>query len=52
MLVDADLDVVVEVVEAQAAVLVSPPMTLSQLLDGLEVVGLRATMARLRAAIR
>lgn len=31
-----DLDVVVDVVETQAAGLVNPPMTASELLDGLE----------------
>jgi hypothetical protein len=46
-----DLDVVVEVVETQAAGLVNPPMTMSQLLDGMEDVGLVESVVLIRAAI-
>ncbi len=46
-----DLDVVVDVVESQAAGLVNPPMTASELLDGLEAVGLVHSVALLRPAI-
>jgi predicted nucleic acid-binding protein len=46
-----DLDVVVDVVETQAAGLVNPPMTASELLDGLEAVGLVQSVALLRPAI-
>lgn len=46
-----DLDVVVDVVETQAAGLVNPPMTASQLLDGLEAVGLVQAVAVLRPAL-
>lgn len=46
-----DLDTVMDVIEAQAAALVNPPMTTSQLLDGLADVGLAASVAQLRAAI-
>lgn len=46
-----DLDVVVDVVETQAAGLVNPPMTASQLLDGLEAVGLVESVAVLRPAL-
>lgn len=45
-----DLDVVVDVLETQAAGLVNPPMTASQLLDGLEAVGLVQSVAVLRPA--
>jgi predicted nucleic acid-binding protein len=50
-LVGEDLDTVAEVIEAQAAALVNPPMTSSQLLDGLEEVGLVTSVAHVRAAI-
>ena len=46
-----DLDVVVEVVEAQAAALSNPPMTTIELLDGLAEVGLVESVALLRSAI-
>lgn len=46
-----DLDVVVDVIESQASGLVNPPMTASELLDGLEAVGLVASVALLRPAI-
>ena len=46
-----DLDVVVDVVETQAAGLVNPPITASELLDGLEAVGLVQSVAVLRPAI-
>lgn len=46
-----DLDVVVDVVETQAAGLLSPPMTASELLDGLEAVGLFESVAMLRPVI-
>jgi hypothetical protein len=46
-----DLDVVVDVVEIQAAGLVNPPMTTSKLLDGPEAVGLVQSVALLRPAI-
>lgn len=46
-----DLDVVVDVVETQAAGLVNPPMTMSELLDGIETVGLVESVAVLRSAI-
>lgn len=46
-----DLDVVVDVIETQAAGLVNPPMTASELLDGLEAVGLVESVALLRPAI-
>ncbi len=50
-LANDDLDVVVEVVEAQAAPLANPPMTTSELLDGLAAVGLVQSVAQLRPAI-
>lgn len=46
-----DLDMVVDVVETQAAGLVNPSMTASELLDGLEAVGLVRSVAVLRQAI-
>lgn len=46
-----DLDVVVDVVETQAAGLVNPPMTASELLDGLEAVGLVQSVALLRPTL-
>ena len=46
-----DLDVVVDVIETQAAGLLNPPMTASELLDGLEAVGLVESVALLRPAI-
>ena len=46
-----DLDIIVDVVETQAAGLVNPPMTASELLDGLEAVGLVQSVAVLRSAI-
>ncbi len=46
-----DLDVVVDVIETQAAGLVNPPMTAGQLLAGLEAVGLVKSVALLRPAI-
>jgi hypothetical protein len=46
-----ELDVVVDVVETQASGLVNPPMTASQLLDGLECVGLVQSVAVLRPAL-
>lgn len=46
-----DLDVVVDVVETQASGLVNPPMTASELLDGLEAVGLVESVALLRPTI-
>lgn len=51
MLATDDLDIVVEVIEAQAAALTNPPMTTNQLLDGLEEVGLVASVALLRPAV-
>jgi predicted nucleic acid-binding protein len=50
-LADDDFDVVVEVVEDQAAGLANPPMTTSQLLDGLEEVGLVESVGLIRPAI-
>jgi len=50
-LANDDLDVVVEVIEAQAAALAIPPMTTSELLDGLAAVGLVESVAQLRSAI-
>jgi hypothetical protein len=46
-----DLDVVVDVVETQAAGLVNPPMTASEVLDGLEAVALVQAVAQIRPAI-
>ncbi len=46
-----DLDAVVDVIESQAAALANPPMTASQLLDGLEEVGLFRSVARLRSTV-
>ena len=46
-----DLDVVVEVVEIQAAELTKPPMTPSEVLDGLEEIGLTASVPVLRSAL-
>lgn len=51
LLAGDDLDTVVEVIDAQAVALVNPPMTVSQLLDGLEEVGMVESVAQLRAAI-
>jgi predicted nucleic acid-binding protein len=48
-LTDDDLDTVVGVIEAQAAALTNPPMTAGELLDGLEAVGLTASVGRIRA---
>jgi predicted nucleic acid-binding protein len=48
-LVQADVEVVVAVVDAQAAGLRRPPMTTAELLHGLESVGLTASVAALRA---
>lgn len=50
-LANDDLDVVVDVVDAQAAGLVNPPMTTNQLLDGLGEVGLVESVALIRQAI-
>ena len=52
MLLEHDLDVVVDVIEAQAAALKNPPMTPEQLLGGLEQVGLVRFVAVLRGALR
>ncbi len=49
-IIEHDHDSVVEVVEAQAAELKNPPMTTGELLDGLEAVGLVASMTRIRNA--
>lgn len=46
-----DLDVVAEVVELQAAELTNPPMTTSQVLDGLDEIGLTASVTLLRSAL-
>ena len=46
-----DLDVVVDVVETQATGLVNPPMTASELLNGLEAVGLVQSVALLRPTL-
>jgi hypothetical protein len=50
-LANDDLDVVVDVIESQAAGLVNPPMTASELLDGLEAIGLVESVALLRPVI-
>lgn len=46
-----DPDSVVDTIEGQAAALVNPPTTTSDLLDGLAEVGLMQTVAQIRAAI-
>lgn len=50
-LTNDDLDVVVEVVEIQAAELTRPPMTPSEVLDGLEEIGLTTSVPVLRSAL-
>ena len=50
-LTDDDPDSVVEVVEAQAADLKNPPRTTGEILDGLEAVGLAASVKRIRSAL-
>jgi predicted nucleic acid-binding protein len=49
-LIHADVDAVATVIDQQAAALRNPPMTTSQLLDGLAIAGLRQSVAALRAA--
>ena len=48
-LFEADPEAVVAVIDEQAAALRNPPMTTSELLDGLEVVGLRRLADSVRA---
>lgn len=48
-LADDELDVVIETIESQAAALANPPMTTSELLDGLLHVGLIESVAHLRS---
>jgi hypothetical protein len=48
-LVQADPEAVQTVVDEQASALRHPPMTTAELLDGLELVGLKASVAALRA---
>ena len=48
-LLKADPEAVVAVIDEQAAALRNPPMTTSELLDGLEVVGLRQFVDALRS---
>lgn len=48
-LVRADAEAVVMVVDEQASALQHPAMTTPELLDGLELVGLKASVAALRA---
>jgi len=50
MLIQADPDAVATVVDAQAAALRKPPLTTAELLEGLEVVGLRMSVDALRRA--
>lgn len=50
-LTNDDLDVVVEVVEIQATELTNPPMTPSEILDGLDAIGLTASVPVLRSAL-
>ena len=45
------LDSVADAVDTQAVDLTNPPMTTSELLDGLEQVGLVRTVAQLRSDI-
>ncbi len=47
----ADADAVGAVVEEQAAALRQPPMTTTELLDGLEAIGLKASVAALRTRL-
>lgn len=49
-LFDADPEAVVAVIDEQAAALRNPPMTTSELLDGLEVVGLHRFVDSVRSA--
>lgn len=49
-LIHADLDAVATVIDQQAAALLDPPMTTPQLLDGLAIAGLHASVAILRVA--
>jgi len=48
MLVHADPEAVATVIDNQASALRKPPMTTAELLDGLEVVGLRKSVEALR----
>ncbi len=48
-LFEADPEAVVAVIDEQAAALRNPPMTTSELLDGLEVVGLRRLVTSVRS---
>lgn len=48
MLVRADLDAVATVIDDQAAALHRPPMSTAELLDGLELVGLRKSVDAVR----
>jgi predicted nucleic acid-binding protein len=50
-LANDDLDVVVDVIDAQASALAEPPMTTNRLLDGLEQVGLVESVRLIRRAI-
>jgi predicted nucleic acid-binding protein len=50
-LADHDTETVLQVVEMQAAQLTNPPMTTTELLDGLEQVDLVAFVKRVRAAL-
>lgn len=50
--VQADLEAVVAVVDEQASGLRHPPMTTAELLHGLEAVGLKASVAALRARMK
>jgi len=49
-LFDVDPEAVVAVIDEQAAALRNPPMTTSEVLVGLEVVGLRRLVASVRSA--
>ena len=49
-LFNADPEAVVAVIDEQAAALRNPPMTTSELLDGLEVVGLHRLVDSVRSA--
>ena len=49
-LIHADVEAVAAVIEQQAAALRNPPMTPTELLDGLAIVGLHESVAALRPA--
>lgn len=50
-LIRADLDAVATVIDAQALSLRNPPMTTTELLDGLDAIGLKGSVHALRHAV-